>query len=181
MAEFVADRDGIRQAEARLDALFYPHMAAHGRFVRLEGSPGCLALQRTMKIDVVAAVNQTRSATVEEKIVHWPGYAYTAIAVETHSNLGRNGKSLLGDGWIGRSTADYLLYAFLQADEMTMLVWVFWFNKLREWVRPQLASFPLSDTDNYGQRGEFLYTTRSRIVALNAIPQECVLIRAQCV
>jgi len=110
--------------------------------------------------------------TFEEKIVRWPGYSYTAMTVETHSNLERCTKEGIdpegiGDGWIATSVADFLLYGFEQPDD-SIRIWVFDLPKLRVWFNNCYRRYRISNTDNR------LYTTRCRIVPLRDIAAGCV-------
>lgn len=170
-ADFRTDLAFTDERRALLDKHFYPAVSKDGRFVALGHSEGSLSIQRRCHVDCVVAT-QKGSVTVEEKIVRWKGRAYTAITVETHSNLERTGAEPIGDGWIATSVADYLLYAFEQED-VALLVWLFVLPKLREWFTPRVAQYAIADTPNSR------YTTRCRVVPLDAIPEECVRVRAK--
>lgn len=171
---FHNDLQYAERSRERLDRHFYPRMAADGRFVPLGRSDGSMYLQTEAHIDVIVASHSGGSVTVEEKLVRWPGYEYTALAVETHSNLERTGGQAVGDGWIATSRADYLLYAFEQPGGR-LKVWVFDLPGLRQWFAPRVGAFPYSDT-----RNDF-YTTRCRVVPLSSIPARLVRVRAKLV
>jgi len=170
MKDFYTDLAYADSRRKRLDALFYPAASKEGRFVPLERSEGSINVQRSMHVDCIVASPKGGSITVEEKIVRWPGYSYTSITIETHSNLEKTGGSDIGDGWIVTSSADYLLYAFDQPDDR-LLVWVFDLPLLREWFLESYTQYRITDSNNR------FYTTRCRIVALEDIPSSCVLLR----
>jgi hypothetical protein len=173
-ADFRTDLAYAEAARLRLEANFYPQVCRDERFVALERSDGSIYIQRHCHVDCIVAVKSGGSATVEEKIVRWKGRQYSAIAVETHSNLERTGAEDIGDGWIATSVADFLLYAFQQEDE-SLLAWLFDLPKLREWFNGVFAMFPAVDTSNDR------YTTRCRVVPLKDIPGGCVRVRSRAV
>jgi hypothetical protein len=165
--DFRTDLAHADHARLRLETGFYPHVSRDGRFVGLDRSPGSLNIQRNCHVDCIVASKQGGSITVEEKLVRWPGYRYTAMTVETHSNLERTGAKDIGDGWIATSTADFLLYGFCQEDGR-ILVWLFDLPKLREWFVPVASNYRIADTPNTR------YTTRCRVVPLADVPAAAV-------
>lgn len=171
-AEFNTDLEYANTRRLRLDKYFYPQMSLEGRFVPLDRSPGSIYIQREIHVDCVVASHAGGSVTVEEKIVRWKGYHYTAITIETHSNLSRRADDEIGDGWIATSKADFLLYAFEQPNK-SLKVWVFDLPKLRDWFTPRVNQYRITDTDNG------FYTTRCRIVPLVDIPKHIIRVRAK--
>jgi len=169
-ADFRTDLAFADERRLRLEANFYAKYCRDNRFVSLERSDGSLYIQKHCHIDCVVASRAGGSLTVEEKIVRWKGRAYTAIVVETHSNLERTSDEPIGDGWIKTSVADCLLYAFEQEDG-SLRVWLFDLPKLRGWFMQNFERFAVTD-----KRNDF-YTTRCRVVPLDQIPSDCV--RAQ--
>jgi len=166
-------RTDLRHADAarqRLDENFYPYVSRDGKFVPVERSAGSIFIQKHCHVDCIAAAKRGGSVTIEEKIVRWKGRRYTAMTVETHSNLERTIDQEIGDGWIATCTADYLLYAFQQEDK-SLLVWLFDLPKFRKWFNGVFQAYAISDTSN-----DF-YTTRCRVVPLRNIPDECVKLR----
>jgi hypothetical protein len=171
-ADFRTDLAYAEAARLRLEANFYPQVCRDERFVALERSDGSIYIQRHCHVDCIVAAKSGGSATVEEKIVRWKGRQYSAIAVETHSNLERTGAEDIGDGWIATSVADFLLYAFQQEDG-SLLVWLFHLPQLRTWFGGAYSKYTVADTKNDR------YTTRCRVVPLEDIPPECIRLRGQ--
>lgn len=171
VANFYKDLAFADLSRLRLERYFYPNIARDGRFVGLERSNGSVYIQRHCHVDCIVASKNGGSVAFEEKIVRWPGKKYTAMVIETHSNYERTLEEKIGDGWIKTSVADFLLYAFEQADRR-LLTWVFDLPKLREWfINSDHEKYPLSLTDNG------YYSTACRVVPLSDIPADCVVIQ----
>lgn len=168
-ALFDRDLRFANEQRKRLDKYFYPKVARDGMFVALDRSPGSLYIQRNCHVDCIVASKKGGSVAIEEKIVRWKGRDYTAITVETHSNLERT-RETVGDGWIYTSVADYLLYAF-QRQDGKLRVNIFSLPKLRSWFVTCADSFHVVDTPNK------FYTTRCALVDLSRIPDEIYTLR----
>lgn len=166
-AIFKNDLNFANDGQKLLAECFYPKFARDEKFVPLVRSRGSIYIQRNCHIDCVMASKKGGSITVEEKIVRWPGRKYTAMTIETHSNLERTQDQKIGDGWIKTSTADYLLYAF-QQENNDLLVWFFDMPELQRWFESNFLEYHISDTPN-----EF-YTTRCRIVPVGDIPKSII-------
>jgi hypothetical protein len=171
---FKTDLRFADEQRKRLDKYFYPPLAYEGRFVALDRSPGSIYIQRHCHVDCIVASKRGGSVAIEEKITRYKGREYSAITIETHSNLARNPSADIGDGWITTSVADYLLYAF-QCKDGRLRVNVFSLPELREWFIPMACSFQYTDTRNTH------YVTRCRIVDLSAIPSGVFVIREKLV
>ena len=141
----------------------------------LDRSPGSIYIQRNCHVDCIVASQRGGSVAIEEKIVRWPGRHYTAICIETHSNLERT-RETAPDGWIYTSVADYLLYAFEQEDERSLRVSVFNLPKLRDWFITYPGVFPITD-----DRSNIYYTTRCSVVALKKIPDDIYTLKEKMV
>jgi hypothetical protein len=54
---------------------------------------------------------------IEEKIGRWPGYEYLYFALEKNSCTVPGHEAI---GWMWHGQGDYLLYCFMQADDITL-------------------------------------------------------------
>lgn len=127
-------------------------------------------IQMRLHVDVIMQFRPDRCVAIEEKIVRYPGYVYTAMAVETHARLRPDDDDAHGDGWIWTSHAEFLLYAFVQEDG-SLRVWVFNLPRLRHWFRNQWHVFESAYVKNVGG------LTVVRKVPLQKIPRKIVHVR----
>ena len=108
----------------------------------------------------------------EIKIVRWKGRHYTAMTLEELSNV-ETGRP----GWMFTSTADVLDY-LMETQTRSMRQQRFIFPPLRRWWTDHYKEFPISDTNNPPTLDRPVgFTTRCRVVSLDAIPDECWLLR----
>ena len=143
------ERDDKWQKEVRDLVLipgFYEEYALQGRFVTLDNGRFAAKLQRGFSVDTVIQRSNGRATFVEEKIVRWPGYAYTAFALETDSCTipGRE-----KDGWMRYGDADWLLYGFMRPADL--LIYIIEFPALQAWFlrhETELRTFRNEDTLN---------------------------------
>jgi len=132
------------------DAILVPQFyraRVDGRYVLMDKGRLSVFLQRRMAVDTIVQGRDGAAVGIEEKIVRWPGYTYTAYCLETESCTVPWHESA---GWMRYGEADYLLYCFQQADE-SLICDLIEFQRLREWFWPLEATFP-----------EFQMTTRNR-------------------
>ncbi len=123
------------------DAILVPQFyraRVDGRYVLMDKGRLSVFLQRRMAVDTIVQGRDGAAVGIEEKIVRWPGYAYSAYCLETESCTVAGHESA---GWMQYGEADYLLYCFQQADE-SLLCDLIQFQRLREWFWPIEASFP---------------------------------------
>jgi len=130
MNNFYADDNWQRQVRNRTLAPYYKNISNDGRFVFLDKGKLATRLQREFAIDTVLQGKGNSVFGIEEKIVRWPGYKYTAYTLETMSCTvtGHEKK-----GWMHYSTCDYLLYCFVQADSKSIIAHLIPFPKLQTW------------------------------------------------
>jgi hypothetical protein len=117
---------------------FYGKFAVDGRYVVIDKGVLATQLQRDYAVDTVAQGRNGAAIFIEEKIVRWKGRSYSAFALETKSC------TLPGiekPGWMFYGRADFLLYAFQQANG-DLICWLIDFPKLQEWFWPLETSFP---------------------------------------
>lgn len=114
MHDFYYDNDWQQQIrDAILVPQFYQKYAEHGGYVLLDKGNLAVRLQKELGIDTILQVADGEVIAIEEKIVRWPGYPYSAFCLETHSCTVPGRES---PGWMAYSAADYLLYCFVTAD-----------------------------------------------------------------
>lgn len=84
--------------------------------------------------DTFLKVRGGGALTIEEKIVRWPGYEYTAITLETMSCTvpGRE-----RSGWMTTNKARWLLYARVEEDGISARCDAIQFPQLRAWFADQ--------------------------------------------
>lgn len=130
MNNFCADDSWQRQVRNRTLAHYYKNISDDGRFVFLDKGNLATRLQREFAIDTILQGKGNSVFGIEEKIVRWPGYKYTAYTFETMSCTvpGHEKK-----GWMHYSTCDYLLYCFVQSDSVSINAHLIPFKKLQIW------------------------------------------------
>jgi len=138
MNDFERDNEwqrGIR--DSILVPGFYGSYAADGRYVFIDKGALATALQRDFAVDTIVQGKDGAAVCIEEKIVRWPGYRYECYALETHSCTvpGRE-----KHGWMAYGQADYLLYAFQQADG-SLDVHLIDFPSLKAWFWGRVDTF----------------------------------------
>lgn len=130
MNNFYEDDSWQRQVRNATLAPYYKNISKDGRFVFLDKGELATKLQREFAIDTILQGKRNSVFGIEEKIVRWPGYKYTAYTLETMSCTvpGREKK-----GWMYYSTCDYLLYCFVQPDSISIKAHLIPFKKLQTW------------------------------------------------
>jgi len=146
---------GVR--DAILAPLFYQQRSP-GRFVFMDRGRLADVLQRRMAVDTVLQARDGRVVSIEEKIVRWPGYDYSAYCLETESCTVPGHES---PGWMRYGQADYLLYCFQQADD-SLNCHLIDFPKLRSWFAPVETTFPIFQMPTRNR-------TRGRKVPISAV------------
>ena len=108
---------------------FYKSKAHDGRFVFADKGSLADVLQREMAVDTIMQIDGNAIASIEEKIVRWPGYEYKNYTLETMSCTvpGREKQ-----GWMHYAKCDVLLYCFTQQDG-SLIAHAIPFRKLQEW------------------------------------------------
>jgi hypothetical protein len=138
------ERDNVFQQGVRdriLAPAFYGKYALDGRYVFVNQGEMATLSERRGSVDTLARSQRSgEMARIEEKIVRWPGYAYKAFSLETHSCTVPGRES---PGWMRYEKADYLLYAFCQEDDDSLMVYLIDFPQLQEWFWAREASFPI--------------------------------------
>lgn len=86
----------------------YGRFAADGRYVYIDKGRLATTLQKRFAVDTIVQGTGGKAVCVEEKIVRWPGYDYTALTLETMSCTVPGRES---DGWMKYGQADMLNYA----------------------------------------------------------------------
>lgn len=107
-------RDNEWQRRVRDEVLapgFYGKYAMDGRYVFIDKGRLASVLQKRYAVDTILQGKNGEAVCIEEKIVRWPGYRYTAYALETHSCTKPGHES---PGWMEYGKADFLLYCFVQ-------------------------------------------------------------------
>lgn len=109
---------------------FYYTEAQDGRFVFADKGAFSDKLQRELSVDTLMQKSDGELLAIEEKIVRWPGYRYTAFTLETWSCTvkGRERK-----GWMYSAACDVLLYCFVQENGLDVLAYAIPFKQLQTW------------------------------------------------
>jgi len=137
MHDFRRDDDWQRGVRDRILAPgFY---AASGQYVFLDKGRLAAILQKRFAVDTIVQGRDGRAICIEEKIVRWPGYRYTAFSLETRSCTVPGRES---DGWMVYGEADYLHYCFHQEDD-SLDCYLIDFPRLKEWFWRLADSFPV--------------------------------------
>lgn len=164
-------RDDKFQRTVRDGALaggFYGKFAVEGRYVFIDKGALATRLQREFAVDTMAQGRQGRAVCIEEKIVRWPGYEYTAYFLETESNTKPGWEK---PGWMIYGQADLLLYCLVQP---LILVWhCLDFRALQAWFLPIAETFPRS------VKRDTINQTAGRIVPFEAVPDSVKVTRGQ--
>ncbi len=142
MSQFNTDLTYSEKQRTKLKS-FYSTKAFEGRYVFINkaSSPVSQKLQN-MAIDTIFQISDSKEIYIEEKIVRWPGYKYTAFVFETDSCtvIGRE-KS----GWMKYGEFDFLLYGFEQASG-DIEAYSIPFPKLKEWFWNNYTTYPATQT-----------------------------------
>ncbi len=141
---------------------FYGSYSLDGRYVFLDKGALATTLQKRFAVDTVLQSKHGKAVFIEEKIVRWPGYRYTAYCLETDSCTKPGFES---KGWMHYGQADYLLYCFVLPDRIE---WdLIDFGKLREWfwsVHNTLPTFgPLPTLNRTAGRKALIATVKSNV------------------
>ena len=137
--DFHSDNDWQRDIRDRILVPLFYQVRTNGRFVLMDKGRLADFMQRRMAVDTILQGRSGEAVGIEEKIVRWPGYRYTAYCLETHSCTVPGHES---PGWMTYAEADFLLYCFQQADQ-SLECDLIDFPKLKTWFWPRETDFPL--------------------------------------
>ncbi len=138
MSDFHRDdawQKGMR--DAILAPHFYGKYAMEGRYVFVDKGRLATLLQKRYAVDTICQGRGGRAVCIEEKIVRWPGYVYSAYTLETQSCTKPGRES---DGWMVYGEADYLLYCFA-TENNDLNCHLIDFPRLKKWFWPRLGRF----------------------------------------
>ena len=116
-------------------------------------------------IDAIGWIGK-KQFTFDEKIINWPGYPYSAFALEDISN------TITGaDGWMRWGIALWLLYCFSNSNDTVLTCYAIDFQALKAWfwekLREDQDAFPASRSREWNR-------TQVRVVDIdlvrNAVP-----------
>lgn len=129
MNQFLKDNNFQVEIRDKLLYPFYCKIAESGRFIFADTGAFAYILQKELAIDTIIQTKNNKIVAIEEKIVRWPGYEYTAYTLEIKSCTvpGRE-----RPGWMYYSKCDVLLYCFQQADG-SLKAHAIPFRKLKNW------------------------------------------------
>jgi len=96
---------------------FYPQYANDGHFCPADGGRQMARTVQALGADTFVKDLNGHMLAVEEKIVEWPGYAYTAYFLETMSCTVPGYER---DGWMAYGGADILLYCMVWPDRLVL-------------------------------------------------------------
>lgn len=130
MNEFIRDDNWQRIQRNKILKPYYKKICDEGRFVFLDKGKLADRLQREEAIDTVLQTRNNGVLGIEEKLVRYPGYKYTAYTLETMSCTVQGREK---EGWMYYSTCDYLLYGFIQEDSSCIDAHLIPFPKLQTW------------------------------------------------
>lgn len=136
--DFSADDAWQRRVRDEILVPQFYQVRTTGRFVLMDKGRLAVFLQRRMAVDTIVQAKDGGVISIEEKIVRWPGRAYSAYCLETESCTVAGHES---PGWMTYGQSDYLLYCFQQADD-GLLCDLIDFPKLRVWFEPIQGQFP---------------------------------------
>lgn len=130
MNNFTTDDNWQREVRNNILAPYYKSVSHESRFVFLDKGKLADKLQREFAIDTIIQGKNNAVFGIEEKIVRWPGYTYSAYTLEIMSCSvpGRERK-----GWMYTATCDFLFYCFVQADGKSIVAHMIPFQKLQKW------------------------------------------------
>lgn len=122
---------------------FYSIKAHEGRYVFINKESGDLSEELQNKsIDTILQLTENKEVYIEEKIVRWPGYKYTAFVLETDSCTVEGREK---DGWMKYGKFDYLLYGFtLESGKME--IYIMPFKELKKWFWENYKNYPITIT-----------------------------------
>lgn len=130
MNDFTLDNNWQQVVRNQTLAPYYQRSSLSGRFVFADKGKLADILQREMSVDTIMTKKDGALLGIEEKIVRWPGYTYTAFTLETMSctNEGHERK-----GWMHTAKCDILLYCFVQANGTDIIAYAIPFEPLQQW------------------------------------------------
>lgn len=138
-SDFRRDDDWQRKMrDAVLAPELYGKYSRDGRYVFIDKGRCATLIQKRFAVDTIVQGRRGDAICIEEKIVRWPGYAYTAVCLETHSCTVPGHES---DGWMKYGEADYLLYCCAQAND-DLDCWLMEFQPLKQWFWSCADEFP---------------------------------------
>ena len=128
---------------------FYEWKSFEGRFIFInkESAEISSILQKRLAVDTILALSDYKEIYIEEKIVRWPGYKYTAFVLEVQSCSVAGKES---PGWMEYGLADYLAYGFEQEDGQIEL-YLIPFKKLKNWFWKNCISYSETKTTQLNQ------------------------------
>jgi len=139
MNDFELDNEWQRDIRDRIiGPQFYGRFAAAGRYVYIDKGRLATTLQKQYAVDTILQGRGGAAYCIEEKIVRWPGYRYSAYCLETDSCTIAGRES---PGWMRYARADFLLYAFVQ-DCGGVEVHLIDFPKLQAWFAANENDLP---------------------------------------
>jgi hypothetical protein len=133
------DRDNIWQRKVRDSVLapgYYGLHSVEGRYVFIDKGRLATILQKRFAVDTILQGRDGEAVCIEEKIVRWPGYKYSAYCLETESCTKPGFES---QGWMRYGKADFLLYCFVRPS--TVECHLIDFPKLQAWFWPIASTF----------------------------------------
>lgn len=158
MNDFHRDNEWQRKVrDAVLAPGFYHRFSTDGRYVFMDKGRFATILQKRFAVDTIVQRDDGRAVCIEEKIVRWPGRAYTAYSLETESCTVPGHES---DGWMRYAEADWLLYAFMTPSRLN--VHLIEFPKLKEWFWPREQDFAVFQNQTRNK-------SRGRVVPIRAV------------
>lgn len=134
------DRDNIWQRKVRDSVLapgYYGLYSTGGRYVFIDKGRLATILQKRFAVDTILQGKDGEAVCIEEKIVRWPGYRYRSYCLETDSCTKPGHES---QGWMHYGQADFLLYCFMQPDQLECHL--IDFQKLKAWFWPIASTLP---------------------------------------
>lgn len=147
--------------DAVLGPGLYGLFSLEGRYVYIDKGRLAMLIQKRLAVDTMLQSSKDGSAVgIEEKIIRWPGYQYTALTLETQSCTVPGHES---DGWMVYGEADYLNYAMC-LENGNVLCHLIDFQKLKQ------AFWPVAETFNT-TISEQRNHTACRIVPLSWVRQ----------
>lgn len=154
MNDFVRDNDWQRRVrDSVLAPGFYGSYAFDGRYVFIDKGRLATTLQKRYAVDTIVQGKHGAAICIEEKLVRWPGYSYSAYTLETDSCTKPGYES---EGWMHYGQADFLLYGFMQPDRL--LVHLIDFPELQEWFWREVERF-----DDFQMRGTLNETKGKKV------------------
>ena len=148
--------------DAVLVPQFYEKYATDGRYVLVDKGRFADIIQQRLDVDTIMQSKDGAVVAIEEKIVRWPGYNYTALCLETESCTVKGHES---DGWMHFCEADYLLYC-LQQQDGGLKCYLINFAELYKWFWPVEKSLNVFEMKTQNR-------TRGRLAPIADVRKHC--------